>query len=342
MTSCCCQGGFCELILPTNTLNNLNNNNKQNAASLSKREKRLLKSRERDKAIRILQWVLTTDEYSLLEDSGDLVRLRVVKPKKSKSGSCCKEEEEEGYWMDGNAVNLAKREHRPDLARLAFAEFQSAGDLGDDLEMNDLGSGSSSHVNCGTCSVQNNPSCGPNQITQPSHAGNDDGDLVICGACFQVYNLLEQARELLALQQQQSELDENDVTIIDERGDYFDNNNQPGDNHRHPLDSFEHMEDMPTNKLKRASSEGPNSSEWNMATSTKAKKTILSAASFHGPISPQHLHKRIDGGVDDNGDPTSNGRELQKKKHRKEMEENSKIHILVAESDEVCVWVDFF
>ena len=116
---CCCKGGFCELVLPNNNAPPppppFSNNNK-GASSLSKREKRLQKSRERDRAIRLLKWVLTENEYSSLEESGDLVRLR-VKP----NGR-----DDDGHWIDGEAVNLARKEHRPDLARLAFAEFQSS------------------------------------------------------------------------------------------------------------------------------------------------------------------------------------------------------------------------
>ena len=107
--------------------------------------------------------------------------------------------------------------------------------------------------------------------------------------------------------------------------DYFDfSYHQPAD------DSLGNMEEIPHNNLKRASSEGPNSSEWDAA----KKPPILSAASFHGPISPQH--KRNDS--DNNNTKSKNARARRKKRDRKQMEENANIHILIAESDEVrCV-----
>ena len=69
----CCQGGFCELVLPNN--DSSVNCNKGNGAKLSKRERRLQTSRERDRAISLLKWVLTEEEYSFLEETGDFVRL---------------------------------------------------------------------------------------------------------------------------------------------------------------------------------------------------------------------------------------------------------------------------
>ncbi|KAL7539222.1 hypothetical protein ACHAXR_009961 [Thalassiosira sp. AJA248-18] len=296
MSSLCCRGGFCELVLPSNDAS-INNNNK--SSSLSKREKRLQKSRDRDRAIRLLKWVLTEEEYSSLEETGDLVRLRA---NNHGSNNYDDDADADGFWMDGESVNLAKREHRPDLARLAFAEFQSSGGGGD----SDLDNGESSPAVAHTTSQ-----CGcSNHITEPPHAGNE-GDVVVCGACFNVYTLLAQARELLA----SYELDEHDSTTNMDEQEYDDN--QPGGQ---PADSLDNMEDAPTNKLKRSSSEGPNSLEWNATN----KKSIITAASFHGPISPQHKSE----------DHKSNRRARRKKRDRKQMEENSKVHILVAESDE--------
>jgi len=302
MTSsrCRCQGGFCELVLPNNALAS-NNNGK--GASLSKREKRLQKSRERDRATRLLKWVLTEEEYSCLEETGDLVRLRV-------KGSINGDDDDDGFWIDGNSVNLAKMEHRPDLARLAFAEFQSSGEGGCDL-------GNDKSVSVPSSSgVKNSIGDCFKHIAEPSHAGNE-ADVVVCGTCYNVYTLLGQARELLA---SANEMDEHDEAHMD--ADETDDN-QLG---HPPNDSLENLDDTPANGLKRSSTEGPNSSEWDSA----AKTPILSAASFHGPISP---HQR-----NDKDDPKAI-KERRKKRDRKQMEENSNIHILVAESDEVCIGV---
>jgi len=297
MSTLCCQGGFCELILPNAHINDAK------SASQSKREKRLQKSRDRDRSICLLKWVLTEEEYSSLEETGDLVRLRVKQPHQ---GNDENDADDAGFWVDGESVNLAKREHRPVLARLAFAEFQSSGD-GD----GDLNNDESPAVACNV--AKNNLSDGPNHITEPFHAGNE-GDVAVCGVCVNVYTLMRQAQELLA----SYEMDEHDETAtmeVEELGD-----NQLGNQ---PLDSLDGMEERPTNTLKKSTTEGPNSSEWD-----SAKKPFLSAASFHGPISPQHKRR------DSRDDPKSIDRARRKKRDMKQMEENSNIHILMAESDE--------
>ena len=298
MTSPCrCQGGFCELALPP-----VNNEQQRgDKSTLSKRERRLQKSRERDRATRLLKWVLTEEEYSALEETGDLVRLK-VKPRGGKKNCNDDDDGDCGLWMDGKAVNLAKREHRPDLARLAFAEFQSSG------ESSGEGDRPGTAVGCS------------NQVSEPLQPGNG-GDVVVCGVCFNVYTLLAQARDLLAAQR-----DEAAMATDDAQEDASDN--QLAGDHQPADDSLGNMEEIPHNNLKRASSEGPNSSEWDAA----KKPPILSAASFHGPISPQH--KRNDS---DNNNTKSKARARRKKRDRKQMEENANIHILIAESDEVHV-----
>ena len=290
------------------------------------------KSRERDRAIRLLKWVLTENEYSLLEESGDLVRLRV------KPNGC----DDDGHWIDGEAVNLARKEHRPDLARLAFAEFQSSlgvSEEGDDCDLVDVNivsnDSKSSALMLESHASSNN---GPHHVTKPIHAGND-GDVVVCGVCFNVYTLLRQARDFLASYDDQQTTDQHcDETTKLDGGDgaqdgvysnQLDGSRQSVQNNI----ALEHNLGETTtltinNNLKRASSEGPNSSQWNDITN---KKSITSAASFHGPIPPQHSASNNTR----NGTAKSNRKARRRKRERKQMEENSKIHILVAESDEV-------
>jgi hypothetical protein len=60
-----------------------------------------------------------------------------------------------------------------------------------------------------------------------------------------------------------------------------------------------------------------------------AKKPIMRSASFHGPILPELKSN--------DSDQENSKRKLRRKERdRKQMEENSKVFILVAESDEVC------
>ena len=340
---CCCKGGFCELVLPNNNNNNASSqppppsfSNKKDAP-LSKRAKRLQKSRERDRAIRLLKWVLTENEYSSLEESGDLVRLR-VKP----NGR-----DDDGHWIDGEAVKLARKEHRPDLARLAFAEFQSSlgvreegvydCDLVDVINNND--SKSSAAAMCESHSSSSNG--GPRHVTKPIHAANDGDAIVVCGVCFNVYTLLRQARDFLASYDDDQQITDEqcgETTKLDGELDQDTPSNQQLDGGSHQslqnniVREHNNLEETTTlttnNHLKRASSEGPNSSQWN---DIQNKKSITSAASFHGPTSPQHSasnNKR-------NGTAKSNRKARRRKRDRKQMEENSKINILVAESDEV-------
>jgi len=329
MTTSCCQGGFCELILP----NNNQTNPLSNKTTLSKREKRLQKSYQREQSIKLLKWVLTTQEYETLDETGDLIRLRscVNTNKKETSNSQQQlqgesssekssvinkknEKKDEGYWINGNDVKLAKIEHRPDLARLAFAEYQSS--------ISGSGDGG---VEC-TSSVCSSYG-GPKHVMEPNSQSRNDGDVLVCGVCFNVYTLLSQARDLLA----SYDADEVvvDEKIADDGAQCEESNNQPpGENQT--SESLDNIEEIATtnnsNLLKRASSEGPNSSQW----ANKNDQQLQSAKSFHGPISPTQQNKR-------SGSAKSNRKARRKKREKKQMEENSKIHILVAESDEVCI-----
>ncbi|KAL7554566.1 hypothetical protein ACHAWF_019034 [Thalassiosira exigua] len=292
-----CPGGFCGLVLPDDdddevgSARDRRRRRHRDRSSLSKRELRLRKGRERDRAVRSLRWVLTEEEHGALEEGGDLVRLR---PPGSRDEGGDGEEEEEGCWADGNAVALAWREHRPELARLAFAEFQSSLEGCDHCD----GPSSAESVHDGI------------EIVEPCRDGNE-GDVAVCGACFNVYSLLGQARQLLAAQREETaSADEDDP------GD-----NQPAEDDA--VDDLELMEDVPTNNLKRSSSEMPGSSTW-----ASADGPLSSSASFHGPVAPHQPRK-------DGDDPKPKGERRRKKRDRKQMEENAKIRILVAESDEV-------
>ena len=298
MSSRYCQGGFCEIVLP-----NLNNGASVNdTKSPSKRETRLQRSRDRDRALRALKWVLTEEEYSSLEEAGDLVRLRATPLGNSNI--------DDGFWMDGESVNLAKREHRPDLARLAFAEFQSSGeghcDLGDDEA-----------PPVAAVDVRIHRAGDPNYVTEPSCACND-GDVVVCGVCFSVYTLLKQARDLLTSHPDISNCDETANIDPHEQSD-----NQTGN---HPVCSLDGMEESTSNNRKRGSIEGSN-----IFQSDASDKLSSPTGSFRGPISPQYKRCSIAG-----SNPKSAGNPRVKKRDRKQMEQNSKIQILVAESDEVC------
>jgi hypothetical protein len=277
---CCCQGGFCGLVLPTNDSSVVGCEGK--GATLSKRERRLQRSRERDRAIGLLKWVLTDEEYSSLEETGDLVRLKVKQcPGDTNNPNAA----DTGCWIDGDSVDLAKREHRPVLARLAFAEFQSSVDNYDHGDSE------------------------PSALSEPSYVGNE-GDVVVCGVCFNVYTLLRQARIFLA--SYHAMVDHDGTALPEAQGA---GNNQP--ENELATNTRDTMEVTP-------SSEGPNSSKWTMA-----KKPMLRSASAHGPILPELKSN-------DSDHTNSKRKARRKERDRKQMEENSKVLILVAESNEVC------
>lgn len=312
--------------------------------SLSKREKLLQKSRERDSAIRLLKWVLTEEEYSALEETGDLVRLKVKECPGDANGTATttitttnvkSNNTALGCWIDGASVILAKSEHRPVLARLAYVEFQSSQSMEDysHSTTNSEGGGGSDYM---ANFKMFNDSCEPNAITEPSYAGNDN-DVIVCRICFNVYNLLSQARGFLASYHAEEAERHNSIETavevgIDEKEDKEQGinacNNQPPENETAAgsSDAIGEGDDVPPNLLTRSSSEGPHSPKWTSSTTTVAKEPPTRSATFHGPISPSSASERT----------KSKRKAKQKERDRKQMEENAKIFILVAESDEVC------
>lgn len=316
--------------------------------SLSKREKRLQNSRERDSAIRLLKWVLTEGEYSALEETGDLVRLKVkecpgdanvsattaatITTTTNKSNNTAV-----GCWIDGASVILAKSEHRPVLARLAYVEYQSSQSMEDYSHSSTTnneggGGGGDDMANFKTF----NDSCEPCAITEPSYAGNDD-DVIVCRTCFNVYNLLSQARGFLAsYHAEEAERHNSNETAVEvgihEKEDKEQGinacNNQPPENETAvgSSDVIGQGEDVPPNLLTRSFSEGPHSPKWTSITTTVAKEPLKRSATFHGPISPSNVSES----------KKSKRKAILKERDRKQMEENVKIFILVAESDEVC------
>jgi hypothetical protein len=279
-----CQGGFCSLVLPHDGETNNNHGytsvfNKQ-ANSLSKGEKRLKRSRQRDRAIRLLQWVLTDEEYSTLEDSGDLVTLRV-------NDSKC-DYDKEGYWVDDASVILARREHRPELARLAFAEFRSS--LGGDGDC----CGLDGDCAAGGCADANT-------VLEPCSSGNE-GDVIVCSNCCNVYGLLRQARALLNTQERNDQ-DEADSA-----------------------DTCEEPREV-----------GPSSTQQEEAASPSKKVASKQKSSYLMHTQSSTNPSQND---DDNTKPRKKKKKRSKrrKRNRKQLEENSNVHILVAEADEVSLY----
>lgn len=280
-----CQGGFCSLVIPYDGENNNQGYtsvfNKQ-SNSLSKGEKRLRRSRQRDRAIRLLQWVLTDEEYSTLNGSGDLVTLRVNDSKR--------DDDKEGYWMDEASVILARREHRPELARLAFAEFRSSlGGNGDCCGLD------------GDCAAGGGGYANANTVLEPCSSGNE-GEVVVCSNCYNVYSSLSQARVMLNRQER---------NVEEEKGDSADT----------PSKSRE-IEQSSSGNVSQL-----DASKESGAAPGKADNCQIYNQSADNP-------SRND---DDNDKPKKRKkkRSKRKKRNRRQLEENSKVHILVAESDEV-------
>ncbi|KAK1738299.1 hypothetical protein QTG54_010968 [Skeletonema marinoi] len=284
-----CQGGFCSLVLPhdgdTTTNHGYTSVFQKQANSLSKGEKRLKRSRQRDRAIRLLQWVLTDEEYSTLEGSGDLVTLRV--------NDCKRDDDKEGYWVDEASIILARREHRPELARLAFAEFRSSlGGVGDCCGLD------------GDCAAGGGGYANANTVMEPCSSGNE-GDVIVCNNCYNVYGSLRQARALLNRQER------NDQEVEEDSADTF-----------VPRETGQSSSEL----VSTPQIDAPSPSE-KAAASEKATNCQMHTQSSTDP-------SRND---DDNPKPKKKKKKRSKrrKRNRKQLEENSKVHILVAESDEI-------
>lgn len=270
-----CQGGFCSLALPHD--GEVGNNHgytsvfKKQSSLSSKGERRLKRSRQRDRAILHLQWVLTDEEYSSLEESGDLVTLRVHD---------CECDNKNGYWVDEASIILAKREHRPELARLAFAEFQSSlGDAGDCCGLDgDCAAGGGGYANAKT-------------VPEPGSCG-DEGDVIVCSNCYNIYDSLKQARALLKAQERKEE----DTAKTFETREI---GQQP---------STEIVKTVATDKDR-----------------AQTKASVNPSRSDDDNIKPKKKKKK---------------RSKRRKRNKKLLEENSKVHILVAESDEVRLSLD--
>ena len=292
MSQRACQGGFCHLHLPAAT-NLPSCSSKQ---SLSKREKRLLRSIQRDRATKLLQWTLREEEYSRLEENGDLVRLRV---------NDCKSDGV-GTWVKDETVRLARKEHRPELSQLAFAEFASQ--LDEDL--NDTSNSSSGSA--------------PVLLDIPlEDDGGTNCEFLVCGICSTVYDLLEQARELLnscdEMRQQEDNLASSQVSKSNDREC---NNTEPSKPDDDLSETINRIDDIPNGTLKKSKTEGPNSIKWVDGNQQASSPLQSRSPSFHGPVNTTWSEAA----------PASF---VGRKRDRKQMEENSKIRILVAESDDV-------
>ena len=312
---CGCQGGFCELILPPTSSSLSPEDNiaisTNRCSNLSKREKRLQKSRERDCALRLLKWILTEEEYSALEESGNLVRLKVgddwekKKTRQNSAGgdSLC-------LCVNRDVVDFAKREHRPELARLAFAEFMS---------------GEEGYVHA----VENVKSDFANDLFEPHPSEGRCDDLFVCRVCHNAYCLLEQARALL--DSYKAGDDQVEAPLVSSPG----GNNQSEKIEENVTNTPQNVDILPSNHLKKVSSEGANSLDWRAS-----QKPLFASASFHTQISPQ---TERNGSCKCGEDLRSSGKgsrkssfvNVGKKRNRKQAEENSKNHVLIADSDEV-------
>lgn len=291
-----CQGGFCHLHLPTPNNIPSCNSSRSSKQSLSKREKRLLKSHQRDRATKVLQWALRDEEYSRLEDNGDLVRLRVNNVSNSDA------ERNAGYWIHESAIRLARREHRPELAQLAFAEFVSQ--LDEDV----------------SCTARDSA---PVILEQPLL--QEDDNVLVCGMCSTVYHLLGQAREFLTsydeIQQQDGVMMESSSTLQNnDEGEC--NNDESKATDENVSATINRVDDVPNNSLKRSKTCGAQSKEWGEANTQQSSPLQSRSPSFHGPVNTW-------------SNATNTASFVGRKRDRKQMEMNSKIRILVAESDDV-------
>ena len=279
-----CQGGFCSLVLPHE--NDTNNKQgytsvlkKQQSHSSSKGERRLRRSRQRQRAILHLQWVLTDEEYSTLEESGDLVTLRVND----------REDENDECWVDEASIILAKREHRPELARLAFAEFRSStlGDAGNNccgLD-GDCAAGGGGYANACT-------------ILEPGSA-DKKGYVTVCSNCYNVYDSLKQARALLNRQERNDLEEERDASETFDIG----KNEQPA----------------PKNGLVCQNEKDEMDEECPIQVSSSSNPSRVEDDNNHSKPAKKKKKKRS----------------KRRRRNKKQLEENSKVRILVAESDEV-------
>ncbi len=310
-TSCTsCPGGFCNLVLfPSTSNSSLEDSTAKLSKNLSKHEKKLKYGRERERSLRLLQFILTKQEYELLGETGDLVRLKLGKKTKKNSkrvnpNQTEREDESESFWVNDEIVSTCNKEHRPELARLAFAEFVSS-DEGRE------------HTVDGSSSV--------NGVLHPplSKEGHED-DILVCRVCYDAYLLLDQAR--FFLKSYETNGDDQEVTPLDSPGR---GNNQSGDSENHEIISPTKDEPSHTTPLNRVPSEGANDSSY------RRPLPLIPSASFHVSISPSNKanEKRDRSRSIDKSFKARTGT----KKDKKQLEENSTINLLIADSDEVCL-----
>lgn len=304
-----CPGGFCNLVLspPTCIASSGDNKVKPNKI-LSKYEKKLKYAQERERALRLMQFILTKQEYELLDEMGDLVRLKAGKRTKKNSNRVDSnqiesDEESESFWVNDELVNSCKKEHRPELARLAFAEFVSSDE-------------GKYHAANGSNSVDGH-------LHPPPFKEGHEDDVLVCRVCHDAYLLLEKARNLL--KSYESNHDDQEVSPLDSPpGD----NNQSEISENHAMNSPIEVERSHIKPLKKVRSKGAHGAY------LKTRQLPLTpSASFHGPIShsSEESEKRGRSRSIDKSFKVRTGT----KKDDKQLEENSKIDLLIADSDEV-------
>jgi hypothetical protein len=107
--------------------------------------------------------------------------------------------------------------------------------------------------------------------------------------------------------------------VPDAENDNVECNNNDGSPLEDQTATINRVDDIPTSSVKKSKTEGPNSQQWAYA---KQESLQSRSPSFHGPVNAWS-----------DGPPPATF--VGKKRDRKQMEENSKVHILIAESDDV-------
>jgi pimeloyl-ACP methyl ester carboxylesterase len=173
-----CSGEFCNLILVLDPDRDLILNTKSGNDQCIDSKKNLSKTdrdiQARDRAYRIASKVLARSELSRLEDSGNLMRLRIP----DRINPC------EMKYISEDSVQTSKREFRSTLLELKLAEENNRSWRVEGDEH--FGRESVPSLS----SISNN--CTPVE--------NSKGMVAVCSICFHVYNLLHRVRTLLSYQ----------------------------------------------------------------------------------------------------------------------------------------------
>lgn len=176
-----CRGEFCDLIR-TLDLNRDLRLQASSSLSVGAVVHAVEKSNERDRAYRVIRWVLSEEEGSKLDETGNLTRLRIVG----------KVDPFAYKTVPSKQIEAAKSEHRLGLAKLQVALADESTLMSEDEWGNLIKSHAEKHRQSGGTWHPNVTSGGERNVPTPSN-----NETLVCVVCYHVYSLLGRVRQML-------------------------------------------------------------------------------------------------------------------------------------------------